>query len=58
MPNLQRCCGVHPDHPVDTWQSAVNFLTGAEPLGTLWALLGSEVEGAAMSATVDPLLTL
>ena len=52
MPNLQRCCTVHPDHHVDTCQGAVNFLTGAEPLGALWALCGSEVEGAAVSATV------
>ena len=57
MPNLQRFCSVHSDHPVDTWQGAVNFLTGAEPFGALWALCGSEVEGAAMSATVIPLLT-
>ena len=42
---------------VDTCQGAVNFLTGAEPLGALWALCGSEVEEAAMSATVIPLLT-
>ena len=56
MPNLQRCCGVHPDHPVDTGEGAVTFLTGAEPLGALWALCGSEVEEAAMSATVNPLL--
>ena len=48
---------VHPDHPVDTCQGAVNFLTGAEPLGALWALCGAEVEGAAMSAIVNPLLT-
>ena len=40
---------------VDTCQGAVNFRTGAEPLGVLWALCGSEVEGAAM--TVNPLLT-
>ena len=57
MPNLQRCCSVHPDHPVDTCQGAVNFLTGAEPLEALCALCGSEVEEAAMSATVIPLLT-
>ena len=57
MPNLQRRCRVHSEHPVDTCQGAVNFLTGAEPLGDLWALCGSEVEEAAMSATVIPLLT-
>ena len=33
-------------------EGAVNFLTGEEPLGALWALFGSEVEGAAMPATV------
>ena len=32
MPDLQRYCGVHPYHPVDTCQGAVNFVTGAEPL--------------------------
>ena len=42
---------------IDTCRGAVNLLTGAEPLGALWALCGSEVEGAAMSATVIPLLT-
>ena len=57
MPSLQLRCSVHPYHPVDTCQGAVNFLTGAEPLGALWALFGSEVEEAAMSATVIPLLT-
>ena len=57
MPNLQRCCGVHPVHPVDTCHGAVKFLTGAEPLGALWALVGSGVEGAAMCATVIPRLT-
>ena len=48
MPNLQRRSSVNPDHPVDTCQGAVIFLTGAEPLGALWELCGSEVEGAAM----------
>ena len=43
----------HTEHSL----GAVNFLTSAEPLGALWALCGSEVEGAAMSATVNPLLT-
>ena len=57
MPSLQLRCSVHPYHLVDTCQGAVNFLTGAEPLGALWALCGSEVEGAAMSATMIPLLT-
>ena len=57
IPNLQQCCGVHPDHPVDTCQGAVIFPTGAEPSGALWALCGFEVKGAATSATVIPLLT-
>ena len=56
MPNLQRRCSVHPDHPVDTCQGAVNFLTGAEPLGALWALCGSEVEEAAMSFEINYIL--
>ena len=33
---------MHPDHPVDTCQGAVNLLTGAEPLGALLARFGSE----------------
>ena len=57
IPDLQRCCGFHPDHPIDTCQGAVHFLTGAEPLGALWALFGSEVEEAAMCMTVISLST-
>ena len=40
MPSLQLRCSVHPDHTVDTGQGGVNFLTGAEPPGALWALFG------------------
>ena len=34
-----------------------NFLTDAEPSRVLWALCGSEVKSAAMSATVNQLMT-
>ena len=33
MPDLQLCCIVHPYHPVDTCQGAVNFPDGAVPSG-------------------------
>ena len=55
MPDLQLCCSVYPYHPVDTCQGAVNFPTGAVPSEP--AERGSAVEGAAMCATVIPLLT-
>ena len=53
MPNLQLSRSVYPYHPVDTCQGAVSFPNGAEPLGALWALCCSEVEGAAMSFEVN-----
>ena len=56
MPNLQRCCSVHPAHPVDTCQGAVNFLPGSEPFGAHWTLFGSEVEGAAVDVMINYIL--
>ena len=35
MHNLQRCCGVHPHHHVDTCQGAVNIQCGAVPSGAV-----------------------
>ena len=36
MPSLQLRCSVHPYHPVDTCQGAVNFPNGAVPSGARW----------------------